>query len=122
MKWLEIKKIATQLRNNPTEAESLLWFELRNRKLMNRKFLRQHPLIYETDRYKNNYFFFIPDFYCASERLVIELDGPIHEFQKEKDYNRDMILASQRIRIIRIQNSELNNMEEVKRKIIQMFR
>jgi very-short-patch-repair endonuclease len=122
MKWLEIKEIANRLRNNPTESESLLWEEIRNRKLKNRKFLRQHPLIYDTDRDKNDFYFFIPDFYCASEKLVIELDGPIHEFQKGKDYSRDLILTSQDIRTLRIQNIELMNMEAVIIKIIQMFK
>ena len=110
MKWPEIKKIATRLRNNPTQSEVILWEIIRNRQLMRRKFLRQHPLIYDADRNANEVFFFIPDFYCASEKLVIELDGPIHDFQREKDYNRDLILSSQDIRTIRIQNEELNNM------------
>jgi very-short-patch-repair endonuclease len=122
MKWNEIKEIAVRLRNNPTKSESFLWAEIRNRKLMNRKFLRQHPLIYDTDRNKNEFFFFIPDFYCASEKLVIELDGPVHDFQKKKDYNRDLVLSSQDIRTLRIKNDELNDIEAVKRKITGMFK
>ena len=122
MKWPEIKEVATRLRNNPTESEIILWEAIRNRQLLRRKFLRQHPLIYDADRNANEFFFFIPDFYCASEKLVIELDGPIHDFQKEKDYRRDLILASQEIRTLRIQNYELNDLEGVKRKIILMFK
>ena len=122
MKWPEIKEVATRLRNIPTESEIILWKAIRNRQLMRRKFLRQHPLIYDADRNANEFFFFIPDFYCASEKLVIELDGSIHDFQREKDYNRDLILSGQDIRTLRIQNEELNNMEDVKMKIIQMIK
>ena len=121
MKWIEIKEIATRLRNEPTEAESLLWKEIRNRKLKGRKFLRQHPIIYDANRDKNDFFFFIPDFYCASEKLIIELDGPIHDFQKEKDYRREFILTSHDLRMLRIRNEELSNIEKVKRRITEMF-
>ena len=121
MKWIEIKEIATRLRNEPTEAESLLWKEIRNRKLKGRKFLRQHPIIYDANRDKNDFFFFIPDFYCASEKLIIELDGPIHDFQKEKDYRRELILTSHDLRMLRIRNEELGNIEKVKRRITEMF-
>jgi very-short-patch-repair endonuclease len=121
MKWSEIKEIATRLRNNPTPSEGVLWEILRNRQLMRRKFLRQHPLIYDTDRNANEFFFFIPDFYCASEKLIIELDGPIHDFQKEKDYHREQILTSNNLRVLRIRNEELDNIEQVKKKITDKF-
>lgn len=121
MKWSEIKEIATRKRNNPTPSEIILWQIIRNRQLMRRKFLRQHPLIYDTDRNASEFFFFIPDFYCASEKLIIELDGPMHEFQKEKDYRREDILASLNLRVLRIRNEELNNIELVKLKITDMF-
>jgi very-short-patch-repair endonuclease len=121
MKWSEIKEIAIRLRNNPTPSEVALWEIIRNRQLMRRKFLRQHPLIYDTNRNTNEFFFFIPDFYCATEKLIIELDGPIHDFQKEKDYRREQILASFNLRVLRIRNEELNNIELVKKKIADMF-
>ena len=121
MKWSEIKEIATRLRNNPTPSEVVLWEIIRNRQLMRRKFLRQHPLIYDTDRNANEFLFFIPDFYCASEKLIIELDGPIHDFQKEKDYRRELILTSHDLRMLRIRNEELGNIEKVKRRITEMF-
>jgi len=121
MKWPEIKEIATSLRNNPTQSEVVLWEALRNRQLMRRKFLRQHPLIYDADRNSNEFFFFIPDFYCASEKLIIELDGPIHDFQKEKDYRREQILTSNNLRLLIIRNEELGNIEQVKKKITDMF-
>ena len=121
MKWIEIKEIASKLRNNPTEAEEILWRIVRNRQLLGRKFLRQHPVLYEINRFNNDFFFFIPDFYCASEKLVIELDGPIHNFQKERDYKRDEILRSKGLKVLRINNNELKNIEFIKLKIISKF-
>jgi very-short-patch-repair endonuclease len=121
MKWIEIKEIASKLRNNPTEAEEILWRIVRKRQLLGRKFLRQHPVLYEINRFNNDFFFFIPDFYCASEKLVIELDGPIHNFQKEKDYKRDEILRSKGLKVLRINNNELKNIEFIKLKIISKF-
>ena len=121
MKWPEIKEIATRLRNNPTPSEVALWQILRNKQLMGRKFLRQHPVIYNSDRNKNEFFFFVPDFYCAREKLVIELDGLIHDFQKEKDYRRDMILVAQNLRVLRISNDDLVDMNKIKVRISSMF-
>jgi very-short-patch-repair endonuclease len=53
--------------------------------------------------------------------LIIELDGRIHDFQKEKDYQRDKILEANNLKILRINNLELIDMGNVKRKIIAMF-
>ena len=82
MKYGEIKEYARQMRRNPTPSESLVWTYLRKRQLQGRKFLRQHPLLYEFS--KKEYFFFIPDFYCYQDRLIIEIDGPIHDYQLKK--------------------------------------
>ena len=106
MKYYEIKKIARRLRSQQTPAEKTLWNYIRERKLMGRKFLRQHPIIYESKR--NNHFFYIPDFYCMKEKLVIELDGPVHDYQKERDFRRDQILRSQNLKVLRIKNEELH--------------
>ncbi len=122
MKWKEIKCIASKLRNNQTKAEETLWKLLRNRQLMDRKFLRQHPIIYEIDRNRNDFYFFIPDFYCASEKLVIELDGPVHDFHKQDDYKRDEILKSKGLHVIRIRNEELKNLEVIKNVIAENFK
>jgi very-short-patch-repair endonuclease len=83
-------ELARELRKNSTTAEKLLWEELRNRQLNGAKFYRQHPLIYEEDR--GNLHFFIADFYCAEHKLVIELDGKIHEYQRNYDRERDLII------------------------------
>jgi very-short-patch-repair endonuclease len=76
MNYHEIKLLSQKLRKQPTEYEQQLWFRIRDRQLDGYKFLRQHPLIY--DRNGNDLKIFIPDFYCAKARLVIEVDGGIH--------------------------------------------
>ena len=119
MKYSEIKKLASSLRKNQTPSEKILWKYLRKRRLKGRKFLRQHPIIYESN--KSEHFFYIPDFYCAKEKLVIEVDGKIHDFQKEKDEHRDLILKDKGVKILRIKNEELENIENVIRKIIECF-
>jgi very-short-patch-repair endonuclease len=70
-----------------TDSEKLLWKQLRNRKLSGYKFLRQHPIVYKADYKGLNYF--IADFYCAEKKMVIELDGPIHQDSEEYDRFRD---------------------------------
>jgi leucyl-tRNA synthetase len=79
------------------------------------KFLRQHPITYEVINNERKYF--IPDFYCAEKQVIIEVDGKIHEFQKEKDQNREEILAEMGLRILRINNEELVNVYDVLQKI-----
>ena len=119
MKYPQIKELTQKLRNNPTPSEVKLWRYLRKRQLGGRKFLRQHPIIH--DSIGNEFFFFVPDFYCASEKLAIELDGKIHDYTIDKDTNRDKILANKNIRVLRIKNEELNNIEKVLHKISGCF-
>ncbi len=106
---------ARELRQNMTKAESCLWVYLRNRRFHNLKFLRQHPIIFQVTNLKADYF--IPDFYFAEKRVIIELDGKIHEFQKDKDEFRKNILKDQGLRILRIKNEELEDINTVLRKI-----
>jgi very-short-patch-repair endonuclease len=121
MKWNEIKEIAARLRNDSTPSEKKLWLELRQKKLEGRKFLRQHPVFYDSNSSTHDYFFFIPDFYCASEQLVIELDGKIHDFQKDRDYRRDEILKALNLKVLRIKNEELEFIDLVLEKIKNEF-
>ncbi len=116
----DIIKLARELRKNQTPSEKILWSVLRNRRLDGKKFLRQHPLIYE-NRNDNNLSFFIPDFYCAEHKFIIELDGKIHDYQKEYDRQRTLIINDMGIRVLRIQNEELKDIERVKEKIRKFF-
>jgi len=87
---------AVELRNRMTKAETVLWEELRHRKFMGLKFRRQHPI----DR-------FIVDFYCHKHKLVIELDGSVHDLPEvaENDKNREAELTDLGLTILRFSNS-----------------
>jgi very-short-patch-repair endonuclease len=91
---------AKVLRKTMTDAEKLLWNALRNRRLNGFKFRKQHPI-------KR----FIADFYCHEARLVIEVDGDIHNdiSKKEYDSGRTFELAEYNIRVIRFDNWEVLN-------------
>ena len=115
MNYHEIKLISRKLRKIQTTYEKQLWNRIRDRQLNGLKFLRQHPIVY--DRNGNDLNFFIPDFYCSSVRLAIELDGGIHINTKDYDARRDEILTSMDIEVLRIQNEELIDMESVLQKI-----
>ena len=113
---LSITDLARQLRKNMTKAESLLWQELRNRKLGGYKFNRQFPVIYREIYGKKD--FFILDFYCNEKKIAVELDGPIHDQQKDYDQSRDQILLEIGIKVIRYKNEEVNQMELFLQKIL----
>ena len=120
MKYQEIKEITRDLRKNQTEAEDIFWQNFRNRKFNGLKFNRQFPIIYETIN-KNEHFFFVADFFCFEKKLVVELDGKIHDFQIEKDYNRDKVIEGLGLRVLRIKNEEINDIELVKEKIARFI-
>ena len=115
----QIIKFARELRKNQTPAEKLLWANLRNRRLAGHKFLRQHPIAYLG--YNNYHRYFIVDFYCAEKKLVIELDGKIHDFQKEYDENREAILTDLGLKVIRFKNEELEDIRNVLDKIKEVL-
>jgi very-short-patch-repair endonuclease len=107
----DIFKKASLLRQEMTSAEKVLWKCLRNRKLNGLKFRRQHPLD-----------IFIADFYCHEKKLIIELDGGIHDTleQKEYDEGRSFELKEKGFQILRFKNKEvLNNIEDVVQTIIE---
>ena len=106
---------ARNLRKNMTKEEKRLWKELRAKRFHGLKFLRQHPIIYQLYRNKPDYF--IADFYCAKKKLVIEVDGKIHEFQKGYDQHRDEILNSLGLTVLRIKNEEFTDIFEVLKRI-----
>ena len=94
----------------------MLWDRLRNRQLGGYKFLRQHPFIYRSFTNRSDYF--IVDFYCDLKKVVVELDGPIHEETKEYDEYRDEELKKLGLRILRLKNDELTNMKDTLKKIL----
>ncbi|MFD0798192.1 endonuclease domain-containing protein [Maribacter chungangensis] len=64
----ELSERRRELRQRMTPSEAFLWNHLKSRNLDGKRFTRQHSI--------GNY---IVDFYCASERLIIELDGEVHQ-------------------------------------------
>lgn len=89
-------QFARELRQRQTPTEQILWECLRARRLNGYKFRRQH-----------NVGRFIADFYCHQARLVVEVDGPIHDFQQEKDAARDAWMASVGLQVLRVTNRQV---------------
>lgn len=100
------KSTARRLRKNQTNAEKILWQKLHNRNFFELKFTRQHPIYYfKNDKKK----FLIADFYCNNLKLIVEVDGRIHEKQKNYDQIREELLESKLYKIIRFKNEEIEN-------------
>lgn len=89
-------KFKRALRRNLTPAEQVLWEALRGRKLLNTKWRRQE-----------NIGQFIADFLCKEHRLIIEVDGGVHERQREYDRLRTEIISVQGYRVMRYTNEEV---------------
>ncbi len=92
------KERAKEFRRNPTSAERILWFYLRSRKMAGYKFRRQQVIAG-----------FIVDFYCHELGLIIEVDGGIHHARKVYDAERDRIIQSRGLTVIRITNDNIQN-------------
>lgn len=101
----DILGLARELRKNQTKAEKIFWFELKQNSFFGEKFLRQHPIFYNA--HHNVADFFIPDFYCAKHKLIIEIDGSIHLEQKEYDEYRDNLLTELGYTILRFTNTQV---------------
>ena len=86
---------AKELRREMTPAEKILWQELRANKL-GVHFRRQQVVQG-----------FIVDFYCHQASLVVEVDGDIHDLQKEEDERREKVLSALGLRIVRFGNDEV---------------
>lgn len=88
-------EVARELRRRQTPAEALLWNLIRDRRHLGFKFRRQH-------RFGS----YVADFYCHEARLIVELDGGIHDEPEiwKKDRWREENLEALRLRVIRISN------------------
>ena len=106
----DLKERRRELRKNSTPAEIELWKRLKNKALGGRKFRRQ----YSVGK-------FIIDFYCADERLGIELDGSMHFSPEniEYDNSRTEAIKNFNIRIIRFENYMI--MEDIER-VLEIIR
>ena len=86
---------AKELRREMTPAEKLLWQQIRANKLGVR--FRRQQVIQG----------FIVDFYCHQAGLVIEVDGDVHDLQKEEDERRERVLSAMGLRVVRFGNDEV---------------
>ena len=92
-----LRKNAQKLRREMTKEERRLWYD----------FLKQLPLTFNRQKVIGPY---IVDFYCASAKLVIELDGSQH-YEEEgaaSDRERDLALRQLGITVVRYSNDDIN--------------
>ena len=102
---------ARELRKSMTPQERKLWYE----------FLRMYPVRFIRQRPVDHY---ILDFYCASRRIAIEIDGRQHSSMSGEKYDRQRseILSTYKIRVIRFTNNEIDEeFETVCRRICEMI-
>ena len=112
----KILKYSRGLRKCQTDAEEFLWARLRKRQLNGKKFLRQFAILYGSSL--GSALFYIVDFYCHECKLAIEVDGKIHESQKEYDLKRDKEINDLGIKVLRFKNEEVfGDLEGVLEKI-----
>ncbi|MEQ1678726.1 MAG: DUF559 domain-containing protein, partial [Chitinophagaceae bacterium] len=100
-----LKKYVAEHRSNPTEAEKLLWKWLKGRKIGGYKFRRQHII--------GSY---IADFVCLPEKLIIEVDGLIHQVPENQINDAERTAALNRLGfdVIRFTNDQvLDNTDNV---------
>jgi very-short-patch-repair endonuclease len=99
---------ARRLRHHQTDAERLLWFRLRDRRLAGWKFKRQAPI----DRC-------VVDFFCADAKLIVELDGGQHDHDRERDADRSRVLEAMGYLALRFWNHDvMRNMDGVLEEIL----
>jgi very-short-patch-repair endonuclease len=97
-----MRERARQLRRNSTFPERVLWSLLRDRRLADVKFRRQHPIGP-----------YLVDFYCPSSRLVVELDGKSHDDRGAQDQERQQYLeAVVGLRVLRVTHDDVMHDQE----------
>lgn len=110
MNYTLLKQFVKENRSQPTEAEDALWHQLRGKQLGKNKFRRQHII--------GN---FIADFVCLQKKLIIEVDGLIHQLPDNQmnDEARTLVLQNKGYKVIRFTNDEvLHHMDKVLTKIL----
>ncbi|MEZ2297580.1 endonuclease domain-containing protein [Variovorax sp. RCC_210] len=100
---------ARSLRETPTDAEALLWFHLRDRRMADFKFRRQRAI--------GPYF---ADFACLEAKLIVELDGGQHAEAVAYDESRTRFMQAEGYRVLRFWNNEvLTQTGAVRERILQ---
>jgi very-short-patch-repair endonuclease len=94
----QMTSAARGFRQTPTRGEESLWRALKGGQLHECKFRRQHPVGP-----------FVVDFFCASAQLVVEIDGPVHDTQRDRDDERQQLLETRGYRVLRIRSDDVEN-------------
>jgi very-short-patch-repair endonuclease len=103
-----------ELRKNLTSAEAFLWKHLKAKQLDGKKFVKQHSI--------GSY---IVDFYLASDDLIVELDGEVHQNAKAHEYDekRTAFMKSLGFNAIRFENTMVfDNLNSVLKEIRENFK
>ena len=120
-KLVEIAKLVCRdLRKKSTEAEKIFWEAVRNQKFEGKKFYRQYAFFHDITGKET---FFVADFFCFDEKLIIELDGNYHQYRLKEDEERTKILNHLGLKVIRFSNDEIiNDLNGVLIKIKKLLR
>ena len=87
------------MRKNPTIPEAVFWKDILPKSQRGQfRWNRQKPFLQ-----------YIVDFYCAELKLIIEIDGEIHQSQKDYDLSRDEVLKSHNLKTVRFTNCDVLN-------------
>lgn len=109
-------RIRSNNRKNPTQAEAYFWQKVRRKQLSRLKINRQFVIEYQDNNAIKEYF--IVDFYCHQFKLIIELDGSIHDQQIEYDLAREKVLKAMGYFIPRFTNVDvLKNWQKIEQAI-----
>ncbi len=107
-------EIARQFRKEPTRSEHILWQALRGKQLDGIKFRRQQPIGP-----------FIVDFYNSVYRLVVEVDGSVHDNQVELDRERQNLLEQLGLNVLRVKSEDVEKslpsvLEAIRSKVYEL--
>ena len=92
----EVEEAAPAMRRQPTAAEEVLWGALQKKQVAGLRFRRQHPV----GR-------FVLDFFCPAHKLVVEVDGNVHDAQQERDAERTKALEAFGYHVLRFRNEQV---------------
>ncbi|MEX0288427.1 MAG: endonuclease domain-containing protein [Flavobacteriaceae bacterium] len=110
----QLKERRRKLRKSLTPAEAFLWKQLKAKSLEGKRFTKQHSI-------KN----YIVDFYCAEKKLIVELDGEVHNNSTAMSYdsNRTEVLEDIGYTVLRFENKMVfENLASVLMEIKSNFR
>jgi len=100
-------QIAKEFRKNPTASEKILWEALRRNNFLGLGFRRQHVIEG-----------FVVDFFCHKLKLVIEIDGQVHDYQLSDDTDRQKIIEKNNIKFFRVKSEDVeSNINEILKRL-----